>query len=293
MDYISFGTGRYEKTMIAELTLDEYEKAISFFPGLEFELLFAAVLEGNSLAQIYVDNRSQPKSVFLWDKANNVFYLSGDESNTPFNTELSKIIYEQIKPILLLHRPYFRLRLLTSIWDQKLPSVLCQTHLRRGRYKFLSHQKAVGTNWNERISLGFTLERIDETFLYSPRYKNVEFVLREILQMWPSIDRFITHGFGFSVVTKDRVACFCTSEYVSKDKCGIGIETLQEYRNKGLATIAASAFVQHCQRKGITPYWETNVENLASKRVAAKVGFVKELAYPIYLGKFDKTKSTR
>jgi RimJ/RimL family protein N-acetyltransferase len=273
--------------MIAELTLDEYEKAKSFFPGLEFELLFSALLEGNSLAQIYVDNRSQPKSVFLWDKANNVFYLSGDESNTPFNTKLSKTIYEQMRPVLLLHRPYFRLRLLSSKWDQKLPFVLRHAQLRRGCYMFLSHQKAVGTDWIERMPLGFTLERIDENFLYSPRYKNVEFVVREILQMWPSIDRFITFGFGFSLVTKDRVACFCTSEYVSKDKCGIGIETLQEYRNKGLATVAASALVQHCQHKGITPYWECNVENLASKRAAAKVGFVKELTYPMHLGKFS------
>ena len=287
MDYISFGTGRYEKTMIAELTLDECEKAKSFFPGIEFELLFSALLEGNSLAQIYVDNQFKPKSVFLWDRANNVFYLSGDESNTTFNTELSKIIDEQMRPVLLLHRPYFRLRLLTSKGDQKLPLVLRHTHLRRGCYMFLSHQKAVGTDWKERVPLGFTLKRIDENFLYSPRYKNVEFVVREILQMWPSIDRFITFGFGFSFVTKDRVAIFCTSEYVSKDKCGIGIETLQWYRNKGLATIAASAFVQHCQYKGITPYWECNVENLAPRRVAAKVGFIKELAYPMYLGKFS------
>ena len=272
--------------MIEELRLDEYEKAKSFFPGIEFELLFSALLEGNSLAQIYVDNRFQPTSVFLWDKANNVFYLSGDESNTPFNIELSKIIHEQIKPVLLLHRPYFRLRPLTRTGEQKLPPVLRHTHLRRRCYMFLSHHKAVGTDWKERIPLGFTLERIDEKFLYNPRYKNVEFVVREILQMWPSIDRFITHGFGFSFVTKDRVACICTSEYVSTDKCGIGIETVQEYRNKGLATIAASALVQHCQHKGITPYWETNVENLASKRVAAKVGFVKELAYPMYVGKF-------
>ena len=273
--------------MIAKLTLDEYENAKSFFPGVEFELLFAALLEGNSPAQIYVDNRSQPESVFLWDKANNVFYLSGDESNVPFNTDLSKIIHDQMRPVLLRHRPYFRLRLLNCKWDQKFPSVLRHTPLRKGCYLFLSHQQAVATDWNERTPPGFTLERIDERFLYSPRYKNVEFVVREILQMWPSIDRFLTHGFGFSFVTKDQVAGFCTSEYVSKDKCGIGIETLQEYRNKGLATIAASALVQHCHHNGITPFWECNVENLASKRVAAKVGFVKELAYPMYLGKLS------
>lgn len=273
--------------MIAELLFDEYEKVKPFFLGLEFELLFSALLEGNSLAQIYVDNRSKPKSVFLWDKANNVFYLAGDESNIHFNNKLSKIIHEQIVPVLIPHRPYFRLRRISSKWDQKLPFLLSRTHLKRGCYMFLSHQNVVGLDWKERIPTGFTLKKIDKNFLYCPRYKNIEFVLREILQMWPSIDHYIKFGFGFSLVTKDRVACFCTAEYLSKDKCGNGIKTLQEYRNKGLATIAASAFVQHCQHKRIKTYWECNVENLVSRRVAAKVGFIKELAYPMYFGKFS------
>jgi RimJ/RimL family protein N-acetyltransferase len=273
--------------MITELTFDEYEKVKPFFPGLEYELLFSSLLEGNSLAQIYVDNQSKPKSVFLWDKANNVFYLSGDESNTHFNNKLSKILYNQIVPDLIPRRPYFRLRTISSEWDQKLPFLLSRTHLKKICFMFHSHKNVVELDWKERIPIGFTLKKIDENFLYSPRYKNIEFVQREILQMWSSINQFIKFGFGFSVVTKNRVTCLCTAEYLSKDKCGIGIETIQEYRNKGLATIAASAFVQHCQHKSINPYWECNVENIASRRVAAKVGFVKELVYPMYFGKFS------
>ena len=102
--------------------------------------------------------------------------------------------------------------------------------------------------------------------------------------MWPSIERFVK--FGISLVTEGRIVCWCTSEYVSKGKCGIGIETLQEHRRRGLATIAASAFVEHCWARRIKSYWECDAENIASRRVAEKVGFTKELDYPIYYGKF-------
>jgi hypothetical protein len=39
-------------------------------------------------------------------------------------------------------------------------------------YMFLSHHKAVGIDWKKRIPIGLTLEKIDENFLYSPRYIN-------------------------------------------------------------------------------------------------------------------------
>jgi RimJ/RimL family protein N-acetyltransferase len=88
--------------------------------------------------------------------------------------------------------------------------------------------------------------------------------------MWTSITRFMKCGFGFNLATGNKVVSWCTSEYMSKDKCGIGIATLREYQNRGLATITASAFVEHSHQRSIQPHWECNVENLASRRVAEK-----------------------
>ena len=100
------------------------------------------------------------------------------------------------------------------------------------------------------------------------------------------MERFFKFGFGFSLVTKRRIVSWCTAEYVSRGKCGIGIETIPEYQNRGFATITASAFVEYCIQKGIRPHWKCNRDNLASRRVAEKVGFMKELEYPVHFGKF-------
>lgn len=59
-------------------------------------------------------------------------------------------------------------------------------------------------------------------------------------------------------------------------------ETLPEYRGKGFSSACASVAAQAVQSMGLTPVWSTSENNLASRRVAEKVGFV-ECSRWIYL----------
>lgn len=273
---------------ISKLKSNEHEIIKHLFIDPELAPLLHAIWEGNSLAQIWTDDKSNPKSVFLWDKANNVFYLSGNYDNRQFNSDLSELLVHKVIPELRLEqRTHFRLRTTSEDWISQLSNIFIKANLKAGRYMFFSLKASANPSWKDKIPAGFKLELIDEDFLLNSRYDNIGFVMREIRQMWPSIDRFINRGFGFSLVTSSKVVSWCTSEYMSKHRCGIGIETLQEHQNRGLATIAASAFVEHSLRRNIKPHWECNVENLASRRVAEKVGFVKEQDYPIYFGRLS------
>lgn len=273
--------------MIAELECSEYETARPFFRGLGYDLLLPAILEQNSPAQIWLDDRSKPRSVFLWDKANNVFYLSGDQRNKLFNDELGTLIRQRVVPELRTRRRlHFRIQATSEAWVPILPLVFRDICLARGTYMLFSHQKRIKSDWQTSMPSHFCIKQIDKKFLCSALYDNKEFLLEEIRSMWPSMERFVRFGFGFSLVTEKRIVCWCTAEYVSSGKCGIGIETIPEYRNRGFATITASAFVEYCIHKGIRPHWESNIDNLASRRVAEKVGFVKELEYPVHFGKF-------
>lgn len=273
---------------VSELRFHEYEIVKSFFVGPEFDLLLSAIQEGNSPAQIWTDDKPNPGSVFLWDKANNVFYLSGGEDNRQFNEDLAGLLERKVIPDLRLkHRMDFRLRTTSEAWTSQLFSIFEKADLKQGRYVFFSFKGQVKLDWEDKIPASFELKLIDEDFLFNSRYENIEFVKSEVRQMWPSINRFMKYGFGFSLVTSGKVVSWCTSEYMSKDRCGIGIETLREYQNRGLATIAASAFVEHSLQRNIRPHWDCDVENLASRRVAEKVGFVKERNYPIHFGRFS------
>jgi len=128
--------------MVTELLFEEYCMVKPFFEGLEFDLLLSSILEGNSLAQVWVDDKFEPKSVFLWDKANNVFYLAGEESNVQFNRELLVLIGRKIVPELKLRRRlHFRLRSTSEPWEKMLSSIFADTDLSRGHHIFHTHKK--------------------------------------------------------------------------------------------------------------------------------------------------------
>ena len=54
--------------------------------------------------------------------------------------------------------------------------------------------------------------------------------------MWPSEERFCERGLGAAALAGRRVVCWCTAEYVSAARCGVGIETEPLYMGRGIAT---------------------------------------------------------
>lgn len=55
----------------------------------------------------------------------------------------------------------------------------------------------------------------------------------------------------------------------------IGINTLESYRGKGYAAQACITCLKQMLQNGICPQWSTSVHNVASQRLAEKIGFVK------------------
>ena len=53
----------------------------------------------------------------------------------------------------------------------------------------------------------------------------------------------------------------------------IGVATLGGWRGRGFATAAAALVAERVQARGRTPVWSTGEDNVASQRVAQKLGF--------------------
>jgi GNAT superfamily N-acetyltransferase len=62
----------------------------------------------------------------------------------------------------------------------------------------------------------------------------------------------------------------------------IGVATLEGWRGRGFATVAASLVAQQVQATGRIPVWSTGEHNFASQRVAEKLGFA-EVGRRVYL----------
>ncbi len=63
--------------------------------------------------------------------------------------------------------------------------------------------------------------------------------------------------------------------YMSDKVQEIGINTLMEYRGNGYAAAACAKCIKEIMKNGKVPQWSTDINNIASKRLAERIGFVK------------------
>lgn len=62
----------------------------------------------------------------------------------------------------------------------------------------------------------------------------------------------------------------------------LGVTTHEQFRNQGMATAAAALVATEVQKRGRVPVWSTGVDNLASMRIAKRLGF-RETSRRLYL----------
>lgn len=116
---------------------------------------------------------------------------------------------------------------------------------------------------------GFELARIDED--------NFDSIKGRITPLfsWKGKEDFLCNGCGWCVMHGDIPSAWAFSAALSSDEVDIGVETLEEYRGKGLALIVAKAMIRYCMQEGKRPVWACHSGNIASQRLAEKAGFVK------------------
>jgi RimJ/RimL family protein N-acetyltransferase len=258
------------------------------FPGPQAAMVLASIAEGNTRAQLWTASGPEDDLYLLWDKANNVLYLSSGRVSGGAAAELAALIQTVIRPSALAdRRAYFKVHTLTDQAAAPLAQLFEGISLRPIDTLFYSDRGPGPVALSEPGLAGLQLVLIDADFLADERLRNREWVRSEIEAMWPSRERFAQHGYGIAAQLGETIIGWCTAEYASRAGCGIGIATVEEYAGRGIATAMASRFVDGCQRRGVRPHWECRRENPASVRVAEKVGFRDPHPATFWVGAFQ------
>ena len=92
---------------------------------------------------------------------------------------------------------------------------------------------------------------------------------------WADASSFLDRGKGYCITDGNTVAAWTFSAAVSADEIDIGVETRIEYRHLGLGTVAAGQMIQYCLERHKRPVWACSANNVASRKLAEKTGFVK------------------
>lgn len=94
----------------------------------------------------------------------------------------------------------------------------------------------------------------------------------------------IAEGAAAGAVVEDRLVAVAFTAARGDRHVGVGIVTAEPWRGRGLATAAAVLVCEEIQRAGQLPVWSTSVDNGASRRVAAKLGFT-EVSRRVYVNR--------
>ena len=86
-------------------------------------------------------------------------------------------------------------------------------------------------------------------------------------------EAMLTDGIAAGAVVDGNIVAIAHTYAETDLHADIGVSTVEPWRKKGIATAAASLVAQEIQAKGKVPAWSCGEDNLASLRVAQKLGF--------------------
>ena len=92
---------------------------------------------------------------------------------------------------------------------------------------------------------------------------------------WKDNNDFLKNGKGYCISCGDDIASWAFSAAVSTKEMDIGIETNPKYKKKGLGMIVANRMINYALEQGKNPVWACHYKNVASEKMAEKLGFLK------------------
>src|SRR5512139_3340602 len=107
---------------IAVCRLEDFAK---YFPGSQPGMVLASVVEGNTEAQLWRTSQPDDNVVcLLWDKGNNVFYLSGQLVLPETIKDLASLIHTYVSEKAIQERlSYFKVKTLSSSLENSIPAI--------------------------------------------------------------------------------------------------------------------------------------------------------------------------
>lgn len=224
-----------------------------------------AVVEGKQPGKIYADNNINPSSCLILCKSGK-YLVAGDTSNTAFNEFLSDYLYDSNN-----HNRYFDLYSSSKDWIREIDEILLDNAAKLSRQLFYLDSSNFYNilDINTILPEGFELKKLDSDLFekYSGEMDN------SYCDLWESSNNFIKNGFGFCILKNNEFVSVCNTYYVREGFAEIDIVTNKKFRNKGFALITCAEFIKHCLQNNITPVWDCDDGNEASKNLAKKLGF--------------------
>ncbi len=105
-------------------------------------------------------------------------------------------------------------------------------------------------------------------------------VTRDFVSSFESKEKYLEIGRGTVIMKSGQIVAGASSYTRYNEGIEIEVDTIEEERRKGLATIACAALILRCLDEGLYPSWDA--QNMNSVHLAEKLGYEFDHEYTAY-----------
>lgn len=267
--------------MQKRLSPAQYASILPLFEALDFNLTIHSIVAGNTPAWVFMDRPASPHLALLWDRQDALF-LGGDSQDMAALAALRNLLHNHILPDARARGIPEMTVHYTPGWEYLLPSLCTGLNARTAlRYSYRYPHTNPPLLPPVGVPPGFSVHRIDEQFL-DRRLDHMDEIRGWIDSFWHSHTNFFEVGYGYCIATDSSAAAWCLTVFAAGQARELGVATLPEFRGQGLATLAASACIQHAATNNLDTHWHCWADNLPSVKLADKLGFQWHQTYSVY-----------
>ena len=275
--------------MLEELSPEDYRCAEPLLRPFDYSVSLQAALVGDSPARIFVDDARRPRAAFALTVEG--YFLAGDSQDPEVRQAFRDFMQDCVftGQILIRVDSWMSLAVHPARWEALLPEII-PTHEAEivPRYHYLCSQACPASL--AEVPAGYALHPL-AAILRGEVAAEIPEALTDETQLeayYGSAANFVTRGAGFAVVREGQVVSWCRSNCAASGRIELGVATMPEHRQRGLATAAAAATVGECFARGWSAVsWQCDGDNIASWKTAEKLGFQKAAEYCYYCYVYD------
>lgn len=153
------------------------------------------------------------------------------------------------------------------------PMIYCHSSY---HHRFLKE----GWTFNPRIQLSYrtpSTQEVSNGRLIKP-IKSLELFekcidFEEMSRRYGSAEGFLRFGTGFALCQENQIMSEAYMAFHGRNYAELSVTTHPGYRRQNAATQVASYLAEDCIKKGLTPVWSCDADNISSLKTALKIGF--------------------
>jgi hypothetical protein len=238
------------------------------FRSFQWNYLPDAILDGY-IGRAYTDSATSPHIAMLSIPNLRLSIYGGDCQHPTARTNLEQLAAGTA------------LLFAEQDWEQLAQEVIGGRLLNYRRYAFTSEKLDSDhlRDLSSQTPRGYRLEKMDMDLARRLAGEESPFSADHV-RNFGSPERFIQCGFGFCLLAGDEIVSAATTFVVCNKGIEIQINTREQHRGRGLATVGAANLLLLSLEQNLDPNWDA--ANDVSVRLAKKLGYTPQGTYSMF-----------